>query len=578
MGGFAQGLGQGFGNVQAMSADIQARREQAELFKLKSKQLKLETDMTERQLAAQAALPQALFKGPDMQQVESQGPGAPMRLPLALSDNASGMRDGEPMWENEVKTRGPGAFEEGPRPAPGMQPIPGTEGVWANLSPQYKDIAGKVLASQGYDVNKTMDVLGRLTPGIFPKQPIQTKLSQGEVLSEYDPNTKTSRTLASGMPKEHNPTIVPPESVVLDPTTHKPIYQAPPKAEKPDDLKKRVVEVNGIAYEPMEQPDGSLKLTRLDGQAEKEARESKNPIDNWIHAHSNGKYRTMAEASDAGQHDLVLKAEETVRQDRMVERARETGRAMTAELPQREREKQEIALEKPLAQEKRANLFDRKAFLEGKVVRLPPGTTEGAAAKADVIEITDKQLADVQALDNATMDMGTLFKMGDKLITAKDWKEANFRQFPKLKGGSFTGFDSEAATYEKDVQAFSTNLARAFGHEKGVLTDQDIARWVATIPTFRDTVKTKESKKAVFNEIKENAMKAQRRVIAGDDLNAVRSELQQSVQPLLKRADAMAGKHEAPPVPEKFRHLPKEDQERWQQAYMERMQEMGAAQ
>jgi hypothetical protein len=42
MGGFAQGLGQGFGNVQAMSADLQARREQAELFKLKSKQLKLE--------------------------------------------------------------------------------------------------------------------------------------------------------------------------------------------------------------------------------------------------------------------------------------------------------------------------------------------------------------------------------------------------------------------------------------------------------------------------------------------------------------------------------------------------------
>ena len=110
------------------------------------------------------------------------------------------------------------------------------------------------------------------------------------------------------------------------------------------------------------------------------------------------------------------------------------------------------------------------------------------------------------------------------------------------------------------------------------MTDQDIARWVATIPTFRDTVKTKEAKKAIFNEIKGNALRAQRRAIAGDDLNAVRSELQQSVQPLLKRADALQGKGDIPPVPEKYRHLPKEDQERWQQAYMDRLNEVGAAQ
>src|SRR5690242_6127673 len=131
MGGFAEGFGQGMRNTIANAADIQNRRQQAELFKLKSKQLKLETDMQEKQLKAQADLEGLLFKPPDMQQVESQGPGAPVRLAPELDDNASGTRLDE-RWGQELAERGPGAYEEGPRPAPGMQPVKGTEGPWAN--------------------------------------------------------------------------------------------------------------------------------------------------------------------------------------------------------------------------------------------------------------------------------------------------------------------------------------------------------------------------------------------------------------------------------------------------------------
>jgi hypothetical protein len=66
--------------------------------------------------------------------------------------------------------------------------------------------------------------------------------------------------------------------------------------------------------------------------------------------------------------------------------------------------------------------------------------------------------------------------------------------------------------------------------------------------------------------------------LAGDDLDSVRTDLQQKIQPLFQKAERLLATQQAPPVPEKFRHLPKEDQERWQQAYMERMQEMGAGQ
>jgi hypothetical protein len=571
MGAFGAGLAQGMTQGQAMMSDLEQRKQQAELFRLKSKQMQLETDMTEKQLKAQGDLQNLLFKGPDMQQVESQGPGAPMQLPMELSDNPTGLRD-DARWGQELKERGPGAFTEGPRPAPGQAPVPGTEGVWANLSPQLQSVAKSILTSTGGDPTKTMQTLEMLAPGVFPKQPMIQKLGEGETLQRIDPNTGKSQMLAQGNPKYHAPHAVAPGGTLIG-QDGKPIFTAPDR-EKQAKPKDDIVEVGGMAYQVSEGPNGQKTLTPMQGQEDKADESPKNPVDQYIFA--NSPYKNMAEAKKAGAHDLVKQAEMTVREQRPMERAKEVGRALTAELPVRERQKQEIALEKPLAQEKRANLFDRKAFLEGKNVRLPPGTSEGAAAKADVIEITDKQMADIQTLDNATSDMGTLFSMGDRLITAKDWKEANFKQFPALKGGSFTGFNSEAATYEKDVQAFSTNLARAFGHEKGVMTDQDIARWVATIPTFRDTVKTKEAKKSIFNEIKNNALKAQRRAIAGDDLNLVRSELQQKVQPLLKKADAMGSKIDAPPVPEKFKHLPKEDQERWQQAYMERMQEMGA--
>lgn len=565
MGGFMQGFGQGMQNVQAMQADIENRRQQAELFKLKSKQLKLETDMTEKQLAAQAALPDALFRPPQQRQVTVQGPGAPQPIsdPALLGTFSPG-----------ELAQGKGV-QEGPQPT-GMASIPGTGGPLANASPELQNVFKLMLQANGGNADKAMSYLQAMAPGVFPQAPVMQKLGEGEILAQVDPRSGQSRTLAQGPPKSFAPHAVAPGGTLVG-QDGTPIFTAPPKAE-PHKPKDDIVEVGGVAYQLTDGANGQKTLTPLAGQQDKEAKSPVNPVDQYIFAQSGGKYHNMAEAAKAGETGLIQQAEKVVREQRPLDRAEAMAGVMTKEAAVRERTAQAIKQEQPLEQEKRANLFDRKAFLEGKLTRLPPGISKGDAAKADAIEVTDKQLADVQVLDNATSDMGTLFKMADKLITAKDWKEANFKQFPALKGGSFTGMNSDAATYEKDVQAFSTNLARAFGHEKGVMTDQDIARWVATIPTFRDTLKTKEAKKAIFNEIKDNAIRAQRRAIAGDDLGAVRSELQQKMQPLLKRAEAMAGKTDIPPVPDKFKHLPPEDQDRWRQAYMERMNEMEAGQ
>lgn len=572
MGGFVQGLGQGYRDSQAAQAEIDSRRQQAELFKLKSKQLTLETDMTERQLKAQADLPNMLFKAPQQRQVTVQGPGAPQEpadkagLLAGYSPSELAQAGGEQGVLNQYAT-------EGPQPT-GMADIPGTGGPWGNMSPELQNIAKSILVSTGGDMPKTMQTLQMLAPGVFPKQPIQTKLNQGEVLSEYDPNTKTSRTLAAGMPKEHNPTVVPPESTVLDPVTHKPIYQAPPKADKQADLKKRIVEVGGVAYEAQDGEGGKIVLTKLQGQEEKEAKSPVNPVDQYIFAQSGGQYHNMAEAAAAGQTDLIKQAEQVVREQRPLDRAEAMAGVMTREAAVRERTAQTIKQEQPLEQKERSNLFDRKALLAGKLVRPAPGTSKGEASRADLVEVNDKQLEQLKMLDKASADMDSMFNLVDPLITAKDWKTAKFKQAIQLHGGAASGFIPAAATYQKAKAAATSNMAKTFGGETGVMTDTDITRWTNTMVEFGDTVAVKDAKRKLSMEIRDHAIQAQRRVLAGDDIDSVRTDLQQKIQPLLQKGDKIGGKQQAPPVPDHLKHLPKEMQDSWQQTYMEQMEGM----
>jgi hypothetical protein len=576
MGAFGSGLVQGSVQGQQMAFDLEQRKQQAELFKLKSKQLKLETDMTERQLAAQAALPQALFKGPDMQQVESQGPGAPVRLPQELSDNPQGTRT-DPRWDLEVTERGPGAFEEGPRPAPGMQPIPGTEGVWANLSPQYKDIAGKVLASQGYDVNKTMDVLGRLTPGIFPKQPMMQKLGKDESLVQIDPNTNKSTLIAQGLGGDDGAVAVGPGHQLKNKKTGANIGEPVPALDKPGNPKDDIIEMGGIGYQVSMGEGGKKVLTPLAGQQEKEAKSPANPVDQYIFAQSGGKYHNMAEAAAGGETALIQQAEKVVREQRPMDRAIAVGQAMTPELAKREQQAQDIKQAQPLAQKERTGLLDRKSLLAGKYVRPAPGTSIGEANRGDYIEVSDKQMEQLRTLDKASADMDSMFDLVAPLIKANGWWDS-VKQAGKLHGGAATGLIPDAATYQKNKAAASTTLAKGFGGETGVMTDTDITRWTNTMIEFGDTVAVMKSKRKLSMEIRDHAVQAQRRALAGDDLDSVRTDLQQKIQPLFQKAERLLATQQAPPVPEKFKHLPKEDQDRWQQAYMERMQEMGAGQ
>jgi hypothetical protein len=624
MGGFAQGFVQGMNDTQSMMADVALRKQQAELLKHRSKMIQLEADMAEKQLGAQAEIPKLLFKPPDQMPVQAQGPGAPVRLPMELSDNPTGARNADDRWWTEVFERGPGAYEEGPQPT-GMADIPGTAGPFAHVSPQLQHIAQQMLVATGGDMGKTMSTLQMLAPGTFPQQPMFQKLAEGETLNRINPQTGQADVVAAGAPKYRAPVAVRPGGSLVDPLTGQPIYTAPAASEdklynvkgalvdaqgniryqapgeegeegivvpagaelrgkrsggllasnpketagKPKD---DIIEVNGVPFQVVDK-DGQKTLQPIPGTPEAAGKSPTNMVDQYIFARSQGKYRNMAEAAAAGQTALVDEAERVVREQRPMERAEAQANIMTKAMAVREEKAEQIKQAQPLAPKERSNLFSRKAFMEsGRLEGLPAGISKGEAARADVIELSDKQLGEIQALDNAVMDMNVLFKEADKLITAKSWKEAKFKQSVLLHGGAVSGANADAAAYKADVEAFSTNLARAFGHEKGVLTDQDIRRWLATLVTFGDTVATKEKKKSIFREIADNAVKAQRRVMAGDDLMRVRAELKSRIEPALRKADSAAG-NGAPPPPA---HIPQDQHQAYQEAYMEAMEQMGA--
>ena len=120
-----------------------------------------------------------------------------------------------------------------------------------------------------------------------------------------------------------------------------------------------------------------------------------------------GKPMTFRELSriDPGK---AISYEKTVRETRPLERSINIGLAG-----------QQLQQAAPLPQAERKNLFDRKAFIAGRYDRLPPGISKGAAARADVVEISDKQLEDLRNLESSALTVRTLFDLADEIITAE---------------------------------------------------------------------------------------------------------------------------------------------------------------
>ena len=185
-----------------------------------------------------------------------------------------------------------------------------------------------------------------------------------------------------------------------------------------------------------------------------------------------------------------------------------------------------VELGSPAPVEKRSNVVDRKAFLQSGALNRPTaGVSKGQLAKGDYIELSDKQQEQAQQIEMAKENLTSMFGLVSPLITAETPAKAAL-QYAKLKGGAMTGAIPEAATYQAGSEAFSSVFSRVFGGEVGVMTDRDIARWQATLPTFGDTKATAAKKKELFFKIYDAAVVTFRKRIAGEDVGSDKKNIQ----------------------------------------------------
>ncbi len=116
-----------------------------------------------------------------------------------------------------------------------------------------------------------------------------------------------------------------------------------------------------------------------------------------------------------------------------------------------------------------------KALYNGKVIDLSPTDSEGKT-------LTQSETQMLGALDQAENDLGNLEKLFKDL--GPDWGGP---VSGRVKSAIGMGQNPNIAAVENAITAATPNLARGVFREVGVLTDEDIKRYKALLPTAYDT-------------------------------------------------------------------------------------------
>jgi hypothetical protein len=117
-------------------------------------------------------------------------------------------------------------------------------------------------------------------------------------------------------------------------------------------------------------------------------------------------------------------------------------------------------------------------------------------------------------LQSTKATVSQLTQMADQLITATSPTDAAI-QGARLNAAALVKSDPLATTYQDTKQAFLGTLSRALGGERGVLTNQDIARINNALPSFFDTVAVKDAKSAILQNLLSTATEAKMAAMTG---------------------------------------------------------------
>lgn len=252
--------------------------------------------------------------------------------------------------------------------------------------------------------------------------------------------------------------------------------------QKAPSVKEDILDIGGVPYQVRAGEGGQKILTPMKGFEPKTEKPDKlvNPVDQRVAVLSQGKYRTLNAALDAGQYTLAAKAEDDVRVARLVQ-----------------------------------------------VAEASAGAKEEVKGKFEVRQ----KLAD---LANVEVIVDTLSGLADRLITAENGPDA-ILQAAQLSAGSATSTNEVAKAYDDSKQAFIGVLSRQLGGERGVLTDRDINRIVTSLPRFNDTKTVKDFKVSTIRLIIATAIDAKKRSLSGEKADPkLKAQLQKMFEQLDK--------------------------------------------
>jgi hypothetical protein len=149
-----------------------------------------------------------------------------------------------------------------------------------------------------------------------------------------------------------------------------------------------------------------------------------------------------------------------------------------------------------------------EGFIHPRTLAGPPaGLTMNQAIQQGYIEADEKDRAVLADLQQTKQLVGALAGMSSRLITATNPVEAA-AQYAQLKAGAVTGANATARVYEQTKASFLGTVSRALAGERGVLTNQDIARIEAAFPGFFDTKQAAAAKVALLNALIDTAAQA----------------------------------------------------------------------
>lgn len=195
--------------------------------------------------------------------------------------------------------------------------------------------------------------------------------------------------------------------------------------------------------------------------------------------------------------------------------------------------RQDVQLGAPIEQKTRTNLYTTKGLQNLNLERAPEGISEGEARRGGYVQLSDGEEKALTEYRVAKKTADSMFSVADRLITAKNPAEAA-GQFARLQAGARTGSNGLAGAYLKDLEAFSSRIARLV--EVGVMTNVDVTRWSNTFGSFGDTKQVLEAKKALFYEIQGEAERLLKMKLTGKPIEEQKTKL----DTLLEQVDAVA--------------------------------------